>query len=84
MAYGIIQIFLGLKVAQKPQAQVEKEDELESEFEAAVLMEAKSNIAQARAVYEKLARDYPETKVGRNARNTIGSMKPDMKQTSST
>jgi len=79
IAYGIFQIVLGLKDTGKPQVEIEKEESLENEFQTAVLLEARGEIQQARTIYEHLARDFPDTKTGRNAKNTIESMRANRK-----
>jgi hypothetical protein len=74
IAYGIFQLVSGLIDARKPRAQLQVEEKLEREFQTAVLLEARGDILFARAIYEDLARNYPDTRVGRNAKNTIQSM----------
>jgi hypothetical protein len=74
MAWGAFQLILGLIDSRKPPEQVEREAELEKQFETAVLLDAAGRMDEAFAMYEDLANKHPDTKWGRDAKNTVASL----------
>jgi len=81
IAYGIFQIVTGLIDSRKTQEEIVAERALEVEFQKAVGLEARGDILLARAIYHELCAKFPDTKVGRDAKNALASMaahRPDM------
>jgi hypothetical protein len=81
IAYGIFQIVTGLLDCRKTQEEIIAERALEIEFQKAVMVEARGDILLARAIYHDLSTKFPNTKIGRDAKNALASMaahRPDM------